>query len=193
MVDRRGRREKKVRVRRRVENGDEGTQSETFARDFTHALAPRSRVRGGPAVRESVRRDENFKAFKMVRKEKGEIAVARRTDEDDGGEGKHTKERRRHYVDIRDGDVFKCTGATLVAMHTPGHAEDHVCFQLLGDDDEGDAVFAGDCLMNGSTAEFEDLSAYSRSLRNCLKRSRSPTRLVAGKPSLVTAKERTRR
>ena len=54
------------------------------------------------------------------------------------------------------------------------------CFQLLGDDDEGDAVFAGDCLMNGSTAEFEDLSAYSRSLRKLLlKRSRSPTRLVA--------------
>ena len=46
-------------------------------------------------------------------------------------------------MDIRDGDVFKCVGATLVAMHTPGHAEDHVCFRLLGDEEDGrDAVFA---------------------------------------------------
>ena len=125
--------------------------------------------------------DERLQAFKMVRKEKGEIAVARRTDEDDGGEGKHTKERRRHYVDIRDGDVFKCTGATLVAMHTPGHAEDHVCFRLLGDDDEGDAVFAGDCLMNGSTAEFEDLSAYSRSLRKLLEAFEKSNETSSGK------------
>ena len=191
MVDRRGRREKKVRVRRRVENGDEGTQSETFARDLLTHWHP-DHAFGVSAVRKACG-DERLQAFKMVRKEKRrEIAVARRTDEDDGGEGKHTKERRRHYVDIRDGDVFKCTGATLVAMHLTTR-EDPRVFQLLGDDDEGDAVFAGDCLMNGSTAEFEDLSAYSRSLRNCLKRSRSPTRLVAGKPSLVTAKERTRR
>ena len=94
-----------MRARRRVENGDEGTQSETFARDFTHALAPRSRVRVS-AVRSVC--DEGFRRLRWSGKEKGEIAVARRTDEDDGGEGKHTKERRRHYVDIRDGDVFKC-------------------------------------------------------------------------------------
>jgi len=112
--------------------------------------------------------DKRLQAFKMVRKEKGEMAVARRTEENENED--RGKERRRHYVDIRDGDVFKCVGATLVAMHTPGHAEDHVCFRLLGDEEDGgDAVFAGDCLMNGSTAEFEDLSAYSTSLGRLLE------------------------
>ena len=114
--------------------------------------------------------DARLQAFKMVRKEKGEMAVARRTEEEDENEDGQGKEKRRHYVDIRDGDVFKCVGATLVAMHTPGHAEDHVCFRLLGDEEDGgDAVFAGDCLMNGSTAEFEDLSAYSMSLGRLLE------------------------
>ena len=112
--------------------------------------------------------DKRLQAFKMVRKEKGEMAVARRTEENENED--RGKERRRHYVDIRDGDVFKCVGATLVAMHTPGHAEDHVCFRLLEDEEDGgDAVFAGDCLMNGSTAEFEDLSAYSTSLGRLLE------------------------
>ena len=46
--------------------------------------------------------------------------------------GKHTKERRRHYVDIRDGDVFKCTGAALVAMHTPYPLRKITCFSVVG-------------------------------------------------------------
>ena len=127
--------------------------------------------------------DKRLQAFKMVRKEKGEMAVARRTEENENED--RGKERRRHYVDIRDGDVFKCVGATLVAMHTPGHAEDHVCFRLLGDEEDGgDAVFAGDCLMNGSTAEFEDLSAYSMSVGRLLEAfTRSNEKLSSMKSS----------
>jgi endoribonuclease LACTB2 len=40
-----------------------------------------------------------------------------------------------------------------------------MCFRL---ENEG-AIFAGDCIMNGSTAEFEDLSAYSMSLDRLLE------------------------
>jgi len=108
---------------------------------------------------ESVRKclnDYTIQAYKMVRARKGELAVRKQ---------KFQKQKHRHYVDIKDGDVFKCEGATLVAMHTPGHAEDHMCFRL---ENEG-AIFAGDCIMNGSTAEFEDLSAYSMSLDRLLE------------------------
>jgi glyoxylase-like metal-dependent hydrolase (beta-lactamase superfamily II) len=52
-----------------------------------------------------------------------------------------TKPDREH----RDGDVFEVGGATLRAIHTPGHSPGSTCFYL---DSEG-TVFTGDTLFNG--------------------------------------------
>lgn len=46
---------------------------------------------------------------------------------------------------IADGDVFQVGGATLRAVHTPGHSPGSTCFLL---EEEG-TVFTGDTLFNG--------------------------------------------
>ena len=46
---------------------------------------------------------------------------------------------------LADGDTFNVGGATLKAIHTPGHSPGSVCFLLEG---EG-TVFTGDTLFNG--------------------------------------------
>ncbi len=46
---------------------------------------------------------------------------------------------------LADGDVFEVGGATLLAIHTPGHSPGSTCFLL---ESEG-TVFTGDTLFNG--------------------------------------------
>jgi endoribonuclease LACTB2 len=68
-------------------------------------------------------------------------------------------------TDIRDGQVIEGEGVTLVAVHTPGHASDHLCYYLR----EEKALFTGDVILGGSTtvipAEDGDLGDYLASLR----------------------------
>ncbi|CCQ48002.1 metallo-beta-lactamase superfamily protein [Pseudarthrobacter siccitolerans] len=47
--------------------------------------------------------------------------------------------------ELHDGDVFEVAGASLKAIHTPGHSPGSTCFHLEG---EG-TVFTGDTLFNG--------------------------------------------
>ena len=47
--------------------------------------------------------------------------------------------------DLADGEEFQVGGATLTAIHTPGHSPGSTCFLLA---DEG-TVFTGDTLFNG--------------------------------------------
>jgi glyoxylase-like metal-dependent hydrolase (beta-lactamase superfamily II) len=67
--------------------------------------------------------------------------------------------------DLRDGQTIEGEGVTLIALHTPGHASDHLCYYL----EEERAVFTGDVVLGGSTtvipAEDGDLLDYMSSLR----------------------------
>ncbi|KAK8009833.1 metallo-beta-lactamase superfamily protein [Apiospora arundinis] len=61
---------------------------------------------------------------------------------------------------IVDGQEFAIEGATLRAVHTPGHSHDHVCFQLA----EEDALFTGDNVLGHGQSVFEDLGLFTTSL-----------------------------
>ena len=67
--------------------------------------------------------------------------------------------------DLRDGQAVAGEGVTLLPVHTPGHASDHLCYYLV----EEKALFTGDVVLGGSTTvippEDGDLADYMDSLR----------------------------
>ena len=70
---------------------------------------------------------------------------------------------------IRAGDVFRTEGATLRAIHTPGHAEDHICFYL----EEERALFTGDVVLGAGTTVIPldggDMGLYLATLEHLLE------------------------
>lgn len=73
---------------------------------------------------------------------------------------------------LEDGTPIPFGSERLVAIHTPGHTPDHVCFQL------GDLLFTGDHIMGGSTVIIEDAAAYMASLEKVA--ALDPARLYPG-------------
>lgn len=67
----------------------------------------------------------------------------------------------RGQQNIVDGQIFKVDGATVRAVHTPGHAEDHMCFVL----EEERAMFTGDNVLGHGTSAVEDLGLFMASLQ----------------------------
>ena len=65
---------------------------------------------------------------------------------------------------LKDGDVVTGDGWCLEAIHTPGHASNHLCFALA----QERALFSGDQVMGWSTTVIAppdgDMAAYMRSL-----------------------------
>jgi len=69
---------------------------------------------------------------------------------------------------IEDGARLETDGATLRAIHTPGHARDHLCYYL----EEEKALFTGDLVLGAGTTvvpeEGGGLIEYMASLRRLL-------------------------
>lgn len=70
---------------------------------------------------------------------------------------------------LEDQMMIRGDGATLHALHTPGHASDHLCYYL----EEERALFTGDLILGGSTTVIPpddgDLGDYMASLRRVLQ------------------------
>jgi len=76
-------------------------------------------------------------------------------------------------VRLRDGDVVEEREWRLEAIHTPGHAPDHLCFALLG----RGALFSGDHVMAWNTTLVAppegSMADYVWSLQRLLQRTES--------------------
>jgi glyoxylase-like metal-dependent hydrolase (beta-lactamase superfamily II) len=69
---------------------------------------------------------------------------------------------------LRDGDTLDCGAFRLRAVHTPGHASNHLCYLL----EQQKLLFTGDHIMQGSTVVISppdgDMTAYLGSLERLL-------------------------
>jgi glyoxylase-like metal-dependent hydrolase (beta-lactamase superfamily II) len=66
---------------------------------------------------------------------------------------------------IGDGGIIEGSEWGLEAVHTPGHAPNHVCFVL----EEERVLFTGDHILGGTTTVVHDLAAYMASLERLKK------------------------
>lgn len=78
------------------------------------------------------------------------------------------------WTPIADGATISADGVSLVAVHTPGHASDHLCLHVPAQE----LLLTADHILGGSTTVFEDLAAYMASLEK-VRRLR-PKRLLPG-------------
>ncbi|MDE0801821.1 MAG: MBL fold metallo-hydrolase [Acidimicrobiales bacterium] len=85
---------------------------------------------------------------------------------------------------LADGDFIEATEFRIRAIHTPGHASNHLCYFL----EEERTLFSGDHIMNGSTVVIAppdgDMGAYLESLEKVrIKRLRA---IAPGHGHLIT-------
>jgi glyoxylase-like metal-dependent hydrolase (beta-lactamase superfamily II) len=70
-------------------------------------------------------------------------------------------------------------GATVAALYTPGHEDDHICYWLAADG----VMFTGDTVLGSSTGTVRHLGEYMRSLE--LLASYNPARVFPAHGGLV--------
>jgi glyoxylase-like metal-dependent hydrolase (beta-lactamase superfamily II) len=80
---------------------------------------------------------------------------------------------------LADGDTLETGRVSLVVLHTPGHAPDHVCFW----DDHSGFLYSGDMVISGTTVMIPagrggSLRAYLRSLERLA--ALAPRRIYPG-------------
>eukprot|EP00943_MAST-04B_sp_MAST-4B-sp1_P002694 g2694.t1 len=81
-----------------------------------------------------------------------------------GGEGAQNPYKiwaKDQFKPIRDGEIISTEGASLQALYTPGHANDHVALLHRG----GGGMFTGDNVLGVGTSVFRDLYDYMSSLK----------------------------
>jgi glyoxylase-like metal-dependent hydrolase (beta-lactamase superfamily II) len=88
---------------------------------------------------------------------------------------------------IADGQTFNVEGATIRAVHSPGHSHDHICFIL----EEENAMFTGDNILGHGTSVVEELSVYMSSLRkmqshNCAVGYPAHGAVISNLPTKIT-------
>jgi len=81
---------------------------------------------------------------------------------------------------LADGDTVEGTEWGLDVLHTPGHADDHLCFFL----EEERVLFTGDHIMQGTTVIVSDMAAYMESLER-LKKLRRVPRICPGHGDVI--------
>lgn len=86
---------------------------------------------------------------------------------------------------LHDGEVLEGTEFRLTAVHTPGHASNHLCFQL----EQEHVLFSGDHIMEGSTVVIAppdgDMAAYLSQLERL--RAMRIKAIAPGHGQLITA------
>jgi glyoxylase-like metal-dependent hydrolase (beta-lactamase superfamily II) len=83
-----------------------------------------------------------------------------------------------HAQALSDGDVIRSGNVELIAVHTPGHTRDHLCFF----DAATRTLYSGDHILNGTTSVVHpgegDMSDYIASLRRV--RALQPLTILPG-------------
>jgi glyoxylase-like metal-dependent hydrolase (beta-lactamase superfamily II) len=83
---------------------------------------------------------------------------------------------------LQDGEILSVDGLRLRALHTPGHASNHLCFLLEG----AGLLFTGDHLMQGSTVVIGPPDGDMRQYLDSLARlQREPVERIAPGHGLV--------
>ncbi len=101
----------------------------------------------------------------------GVLALAERTGAEVLGmpapQGQHQDKTFTPTRELADGDVLLTDEFRLEAVHTPGHASNHLCYRL----EQHNWLFTGDHVIDGSTVVIDppdgNMQHYIDSLRRC--------------------------
>jgi ribonuclease/clavin/mitogillin len=98
----------------------------------------------------------------------------------------YPSDSKLEYLPINDGDEFSVEGATVKAVHTPGHTADHTAFYM----ETSGGLFTGDSVLGQGTTVFENLTTYLSSLKKQL--DLNPATIFPGHGPVITGRQAAR-